>query len=218
MMTSDNSALIDYSSLSDQVFRHIKKMILGGELVGGERIPEGKIADAFGVSRTPIREALRKLEKHGLVDIVPRRHAQVVKLDLEDKLHIGQIRIQMDTLSIRLLSPKATEKDYKDLTEIAGQGLMYGKKKDFMSCFEKDSELHCEFARRSGNPYLYEMVRNLDMKVQLLRTEEKNIEPDKILKGMKGHQPIIEAVCAHDTEKAVLLITAHLKEYYFPDN
>ena len=67
-------------SLSEQVFQHIRRMILSEELHGGQRIPEERIAQTFGVSRTPIREAMRKLEKVGLVKIVPRSHAEVMKI------------------------------------------------------------------------------------------------------------------------------------------
>lgn len=206
---------IDFSSLSDQVYRHIKGMILTGELKGGEKIPEEKIATSFGVSRTPIREALRKLEKHGLIEIIPRRHAQVIKLEPIDKRHVGQVRLQLDTLSVRLLAERAAEEDFHELKEIAEQCSEFAHSADFAACFEKDSELHCELARRSGNPYLYEMVRNLDIKVQLLRNIE-DISEKKTLEGISLHLPIIQAVFDHDAEEAERLITKHLTDYYFP--
>jgi DNA-binding GntR family transcriptional regulator len=215
MITTDKKAEMDFSSLSDQVFRHIRSMILNGELKGGERIPEEKIATSFGVSRTPIREALRKLEKHGLVEIIPRRHARVIKLEPIDKMYIGQLRIQLDSLSIRLLAQQATQQDYAELSGIAQQCEDYASQDDWLGCFEKDSELHCEFARRSGNPYLYDFVRTLDMKVQLLRTEEEELSIKRGISGIKHHMPIIEAVCANDAEQAVQLAIAHLKHFYF---
>jgi len=206
---------IDFSSLSDQVYRHIKGMILTGELKGGEKIPEEKIATSFGVSRTPIREALRKLEKHGLIEIIPRRHAQVIKLEPVDKMHVGQVRLQLDTLSVRLLAQRATDKDFRELKTIADRCSELAHAADFASCFEKDSEFHCELARRSGNPYLHEMVRNLDIKVQLLRNIE-DISEEKTLEGISLHLPIIQAVFDHDAEEAERLITKHLTDYYFP--
>jgi DNA-binding GntR family transcriptional regulator len=214
-MQSFIKAEMDFSSLSDQVFRHIKKMILNGELKGGERIPEEKIATAFGVSRTPIREALRKLEKNGLVQIIPRRHAEVVKVGQEDKIHIGQLRIQLESLSIRLLSEKATESDLHELTAIAHSCEELAGNDEWLNCFEKDSELHCEFAKRSGNPYLYDFVRTLDMKVQLLRTEEEEFAIKRGISGVKHHMNIIEAACAHETETAVQYAVKHLRHFYF---
>jgi DNA-binding GntR family transcriptional regulator len=102
---------LDRKSLSDQVHELIKRMILSEELRGGERIPEEKIAHIFGVSRTPIREALRKLEKGGLVRIVPHSHAEVIALEPEAAGHIFELRLSLETLAVRRLAARACDGD-----------------------------------------------------------------------------------------------------------
>jgi len=205
---------INFSSISEQVYRHIKRMILTAELKGGEKIPEEKIANSFGVSRTPIREALRRLEKHGLIKILPRQYAQIVKLESSDKIHIGQVRLQLDILSLRLLVKRITDEDYQALKSIAEKCNEYAIAADFAGCFEKDSEFHCELARRTENPYLYDIVRTLDLKVQLIRNIE-DISFESTLQNISLHVPIVEAVYARKIEEAEQLITKHLSNYYF---
>jgi DNA-binding GntR family transcriptional regulator len=205
---------ISVLSLADQVYDHIKRMILTGKLKGGQRIPEESIAQSFGVSRTPIREALRRLEKNGLVNLFPRRYAEVARVTLEDKRHIGEVRIQLGALSVRLLAKRATPEDCGALRAIAVRCVQFAESGDFASCFEADSQLHCEIARRSGNGYLYELERSIDLKVQLLRNIEV-LSSDHVKAGIALHAPLIEAICRHDAEGAQAILLEHLKKYYF---
>ncbi|MDO8944225.1 MAG: GntR family transcriptional regulator, partial [Desulfobacterales bacterium] len=81
MAASNSTYEIHRQSLSEQVYHYIKRLILSGEIRGGEKIPEEKVAQRFGVSRTPIREALSRLEEYGLIQIKPRSYAEVVALE-----------------------------------------------------------------------------------------------------------------------------------------
>ena len=92
----------DMLSISDQVYTHIKKLILAGTLRGGERIPEKKVADLFKVSRTPVREAIRKLAEYGLVVIKPRSYAFVATLSPDEARDISWVRLYLERLSVRL--------------------------------------------------------------------------------------------------------------------
>ena len=196
-------------SLSEQVFQHIRRMILSEELHGGQRIPEERIAQAFGVSRTPIREAMRKLEKSGLVKIVPRSHAEVIKLDPEDSQHIGEIRIELERLAVRLLAERATHEDYEVLSEIAAACQRCADKGDIGGAFEGDSELHLEIARRSGNPYVVDILEDLGVKIQLLRTTTC-VSIDSIRQDIGWHDELLVAVRDHEVERAGKLMEEHI--------
>jgi DNA-binding GntR family transcriptional regulator len=191
-------------------------MIITQEIKSGQRIPEEAIAKVFGVSRTPIREALRELEKSGLVNIYPRKYAEVVRLYPEDKKKIGQLRIQLDSLSVRLLSESITSGQYSELKELAEHTVSFAEKDEIGLCFEADSRFHCKLAEYSGNKYLWEFVEKLDLKVQLLRNVE-SLSRDFVIEGARLHLPIIEAVNNHDPVLAEKLISEHLKKYYFND-
>jgi DNA-binding GntR family transcriptional regulator len=205
---------LDVSNLSDRVYHHIKRLIMTGRLKGGQRIPEQAIAEKFGVSRTPIREALRRLEEHGLVVIEPRRSTKVATLTLEDKKHIGEVRLLLGQLAVRLLADKVTPEDCVTLRDIAGRCQQSALAGDLASCFEADSLLHCEMAERSGNQYLAELTRILDYKVQLLRNIE-DLSREKVMEKIALHLPIVEAVCRRDAAAAEKLMHKHLTDYYF---
>ena len=196
-------------SLAEQVFQHIKRMILSEELQAGERIPEERVAQAFGVSRTPIREAIRQLETYGLVTIVPRSHAEVVKLDEEDARQIGQVRMQLERLSIRLLTEKATEEDIRALYVINDECQLYVDKGDIGGTFERDSELHLEIARRSGNAYLSCFLQNLDVKIQLIRITS-GFSIDMIRQNVLFHKQILDALSNRQVEQAEHLMEEHI--------
>lgn len=208
---------LDVSNLSDRVYHHIKRLIMTGKLKGGQRIPEQAIAEKFGVSRTPIREALRRLEEHGLVVIEPRRSTRVANVTLEDKKYIGEVRLQLGILSVRLLAQRVMPVDCAALRDIAARCSECAENGDFASCFEADSLLHCEIAERSGNQYLSDLTRILDYKVQLLRNIEE-VSQEQLKEKIALHVPIIEAICRRDAPTAEKLMSKHLTDYYFmPD-
>ena len=207
---------INHTSLPRQVYSHIKRMIITQELKGGQKIPEESIAQAFGVSRTPIREAMRELEKDGLIHIFPRKHAEVVQVGLEDKKHIGELRIQLDTLSVRLLCGKMTEEQHRELKSIAEKGDAFAAEGNIAQSFEMDSAFHCKMAEFSCNEYLYNFVKTLDLKVQLIR----NIVPldiDEIREGIAAHTDIADLIFDGKCVEAEELVRGHLAEYYFND-
>ena len=208
---------IDKRSLSEQVYDRVKKMILDHEIKGGERISEEQIAKSFGISRTPIREALRQLEKYGLIRIMPRQYAEVVKLSPNDREHIGKLRILLDTLSVEECIENATEEDCARLEVLARECMDLAAKELHSDLFEKDSEFHIELARISGNPYLFEIIQKLDVKVQLLRTVVYSNEED-VKEGPYHHLPLVEAIRTKNTEEARKLIKSHLETFYFPGN
>ncbi len=206
---------IDKKNLSEQVYDRIKRMILNSEIKGGERISEEEIAKSFGLSRTPIREALRRLERYGLITIKPRQYAEVVKLSLEDKEHIGKIRILLDTLAVDECIGNATDEDCDHLEEIARECISLASRGMHSELFEKDSQFHMELARISGNPYLFEIMQNLDVKVQLLRATVYSSEED-IKKGPSHHLPLTEAIRKRKKREAKALIKEHLEAFYYP--
>ena len=160
---------IQRQSLSEQVYHYIKRLILSGEISGGEKIPEEKVAQQFGVSRTPIREALKRLEEYGLIRIKPRSYATVVALEPQEAEQIACIRAQLEILSVGLLSECATDTDFRELEVLADECNRLIRAGDVGGLFEKDSLLHLEISRRTGNRHLFEIVEKLDAKVQLLR-------------------------------------------------
>jgi len=169
MINSMEPFSIDRESITDRVYTHIKKLILSGYLKGGEKVPEEKVAAKFKVSRTPVREALRRLEKYGLIYIKPRSYAVVVKLDPKEIYDICVVRFFIEKLAFSLFCEAATPDDLAYLRDVALRCSRLLSEDNQAEAFEADSHFHLEIARRSGNAHLYEIVERLDAKVQLLR-------------------------------------------------
>lgn len=200
---------IHRQSLSDQVYRYIKRMILSGVIRGGEKIPEEKVAQQFGVSRTPIREALNRLEEYGLITIKPRSYAVVVALESHEASQLAIIRAQLETLAVSLLTACGTEEDFRELELLVKECNALIAEGDIATTFEKDSLLHLEIARRTGNRHLYEICEKLDAKVQLLRLVLR-IPLEKLKIYVKHHDEIVEAMKRRDKKSAVALMKHHI--------
>ena len=200
---------IHRQSLSEQVYQYIKRLILSGEILGGERIPEEKVAKQFGVSRTPIREALSRLEEYGLIRIKPRSYAVVVALDPREADQLAVIRAQLETLAVGLLTDCGTNDDFRALDLLAREcnALIAGG--DIAAAFEKDSLLHLEIARRTGNRHLYEIYEKLDAKIQLLRLVLR-LPLEKLILYIRHHDEIIRLMKKRDKDAAVALMKHHV--------
>lgn len=209
---------IERQSLAEQVYNYIKRLILSGELKGGEKIPEEKIAHLFGVSRTPIREALRRLEEYGLVYLKPRSYAEVVSFSPEDAEQVACIRAQLEMLSAHLLAERGKSEDFLAIDQFVKDCDASLATGDLATTFEKDSQLHLEIARRTGNSHLYEIFEKLDAKVQLLRLV-LHLPIEHLTMFIGQHKAIIDAMRQHDQKLAETLMYKHIMEqlhYYHP--
>ena len=200
---------IHRQSLSEQVYQYIKRLILSGEILGGERIPEEKVAQQFGVSRTPIREALSRLEEYGLIQMKPRSYAVVVALEPQEAGQLAVIRSQLETLAVSLLTDCGTDEDFRELDLLAQECNALIAEGDIAAAFEKDSLLHLEIARRTGNRHLYEVYEKLDAKIQLLRLVLR-LPLEKLKLYIKHHDEIIHSMKRRDKESAVSLMKHHV--------
>ncbi len=202
---------IQRQSLSEQVYNYIKRLILSGELKGGQKIPEEKIAQQFGVSRTPIREALRRLDEYGLVYLKPRSYAVVVELASQEAEQVAQVRAQLEVLSARQLAEHGTQEDFTVLDQIASECEESLEAGDIAATFEKDSQLHLEIARRTGNRHLFELFEKIDAKMQLLRLV-LHLPHEDLQRFIAQHQPLLRHMRAHNKEAAEAVMERHILE------
>lgn len=208
---------IDNVSLSDRVYKHIKQLILSGQLPAGTRVPEKVIAERFGLSRTPVREALKRLEHYGLVRIKPRSYAQVVGLEADEAPEIAEMRSALENVSIKLLVRNGTEEDFKALREIIAECSSCLERDDIAAMFEYDSRFHLEIARRSGNRHVYEFAERFDAKVQLLRLVLK-VPRSRLNVFVGQHEAIIQAAENRDEQLAMDLMSHHVMDQLQPDS
>lgn len=195
--------------LRDVVFNTLRQAILTGELEPGEHLMESELADKLGVSRTPIREAIRKLELEGLVNMTPRKGARVAQITLEDLTDVLEVRRHLEELAVELACKKATEEDLEQLHvlhENIRQAMQDG---NLTEIAEADVKLHEAIYRMTGNRRLIQLLHNLREQMYRYRLEyikDRQTRDNLILE----HQEIIDAVETRDVERAKKAILIHI--------
>ena len=198
------------SNLVQPAYDHILNLILNQELKPGDRVPEVAIAEDLGVSRTPVRAALRQLEGEGLVHIFPNRHIEVVSFDEAQMENLGITRIALDSMAVRFAVFRGSNEDFQKLRLLADRCVETVAAHDVKEYIRVDSEFHLELTRISQNPILERYQVQLMRQMQVLLSYRY----DFAALAPVTHHMILEAVEERDEEKAVRLIVEHLSDFY----
>jgi len=201
--------LITRKSLSDQVYDHIKRMILSGELKGGERVPEASLSQLFGVSRTPLREALKKLSDYGLIYLKPRSYAEVVIITDEEARQIAEVRLDLEIMAARLFSRNAKPAHYDKIRAISSLCLELNEKGEKADSFEQDSLFHMKIAEHCGNSCLFEIFEKLDARMQLLRLNQR-LDTGTLADYVRQHNLLISAMEKGENNLIQSILTTHI--------
>lgn len=161
----------DFLPLRDVVFKTLRQGILTGELKPGERLMEIHLANKLGVSRTPIREAMRKLELEGLVIMIPRRGAQVAQITEKSMKDVLEVRKVLDRLSVELACERITEEEKQQLREACLVFEEAVKDGDFAKIAKADVGFHDIIVNATRNMRLMQMVNNLAEQMYRYRFE-----------------------------------------------
>ncbi|AUS98465.1 GntR family transcriptional regulator [Clostridium thermosuccinogenes] len=202
--------LNDYKPLREVIFDTLREAIIMGELKPGERLMEVQLAEKMGVSRTPVREAIRKLELEGFVTMVPRRGVQVADLSMKDIIDVLEIRASLDSLATSLAAERITNDELKDLKHVNNQFTNYVEKENLQNSIKKDVEFHELIYRCSRNEKLLQITNNLREQVHRFRViYMKDLSAHKGL--VAEHCEILEAIEARDPERAGMLARKHIE-------
>ena len=163
----------EFLPLRDEVFNTLRERILKGVYKPGERLMEIHLADQLGVSRTPIREAIRMLELEGLVKMVPRKGAQVAKISKEDLQDVLEVRKALDTLSVKLACERITEDEIKLLNNAERDFEKALASKDVRDIAEADVAFHDVIHAATKNGRLKSMISNLAERSNSLMGERR---------------------------------------------
>lgn len=200
----------EYLPLRDVVFNTLRRAILKGELKPGERLMEIALAERLGVSRTPVREAMRKLELEGLVVMIPRRGAQVANITEKDLNDVLEVRIALENLSIQKACACMTQEQLEELKEAARKFESMTEIGNLVKLAEADVDFHEVIYRSSDNRRLNQVLNNLREQIYRYRVEYlKDEDTRKIL--VKEHEEIYEAIKARDVKKAQEISYRHIE-------
>ncbi len=199
-----------YLPLRDVVFQTLREAILRGELKPGERLMELQLAAQLGVSRTPIREAIRMLEQEGLAVTMPRKGAEVAKMTLKGMEDVLEIREALDILACQLACDRITDELLVTLEEKKKAFEASLETKDVKVIADADISFHDVIYEATGNPKLIALLSNLREQIYRYRVEYlKAVESYPIL--IKEHDDIYQSLVRHNREESTVAIREHVK-------
>lgn len=159
----------EYLPLRDVVFNNIKDGILTGRLRPGERLLENQLAEELGVSRTPIREALRMLEIENLVDLIPRKGAQVKKMSEKDIKDVLEIRKVLEELASGIAAENITKQEIAELKKLHMDFVDAFERGDREGVLEADTKFHDVIFNTTKNDKLIQIISNISIQIYRYR-------------------------------------------------
>jgi len=199
-----------YELLSQKVYRILKTEIVKGYLKPGTKLLEGKIAKQMGVSRTPIREAIRELAAEGFVKMSPNQGVIVSIASIEDIQEVLQIRSVLEGLAARLATKVINGGEIKELEKYIKQMEYYTNKEDALAFSEMDAEFHELILNICGNNRLIQIRKNLSDQAHRYRIRSLSI-PGRLKYSLKEHQEIVKALKRKEAEQADKLSQKHIE-------
>lgn len=200
----------DFLPLRDVVFRTLRQAILTGEMKPGERLLEIHLANKLGVSRTPIREAIRMLELEGLVIMVPRRGAQVAQITEKSMSDVLEVRCALDELAVELACERISEEEKRELEDACGEFEKATITKQVHVIAKADVEFHDIIFKAAGNPRLTQMINNLAEQMYRYRFEYIKDETQHQML-IEEHRRICESISNRDVAAAKEAIRVHIE-------
>ncbi len=200
----------EYLPLRDVVFQTLRQAILRGELKPGERLMEIHLAQKLGVSRTPVREAIRKLELEGLVLMIPRKGAVVAEITISDLEDVLEVRTVLEEMAVRHACRRITQDQLAELRRLSDEFKRSLSADDVVLCAQADVNFHEAIYRSNGNRRLIQILNNLREQMYRYRMEYLK---DKQSHGLlvREHEEILHALEVRDEEQAARVTCRHIE-------
>ena len=207
-MPSDSPARATVTA-ADRVYRHVKQGVLERRYEGGVLLTEGEVAEAVGVSRTPVREALLRLETEGLLKLYPKKGALVLPVSAQEIADVIETRLLVEEFTVRRAVP-APPALLERLAALLAEQRRQAAAGDIAAAMTADRSFHAEIVRHAGNAILsrlYDQLRDrqLRMGVALLHAH-----PDRMDRTLDEHAEILGALRAGDAEAAASAVRGHI--------
>jgi DNA-binding GntR family transcriptional regulator len=197
-------------SLHERVIAGLRDMIVEGELAGGARVPERLLCERFGVSRTPLREALKALASEGLIELLPNRGARVTRLTESDVEDMFQVMGSLEALSGRLACERITEPELAEIRALHYQMLAHWVRRQLPEYFRFNQAIHEAIMDAARNPVLKATYRALAGRIRRARYLA-NMSEERWAQAVEEHEAILAALIARDAPRLGVLLANHLR-------
>lgn len=198
-----------FQPLREMVFDVLMEAIISGKLPPGERLMEVQLAEEMGVSRTPVREAIRRLELEGFVVMIPRKGAYVAGLSIKDIVNIFEIRTALEQLAVGLATERMTSEDLEALKRMVLELSESEKEADVEAWTELDKRFHRLIYEYSRNERLIQMMDNIIEQINRYRVISLS-NPEIRHHTVEEHKRIVEAMAERNIQAAQKAAADHL--------
>lgn len=189
----------NYQPLRDLVFEYLRNAILIGKLKPGQRLMEVKLAEELGVSRTPVREAIRKLELEGLVLMEVRKGAYVADVSIKDTIDVLEVRSVIEGLAASLAAKRIEDDEIEELAKVSEEFNKAVKENDIRGMIDGDSKFHSLIFKSTRNKKLIQIVQGLQELVLRFRiTYYTESEYKRCNEMVAEHQLIYKSILNRD--------------------
>lgn len=186
-----------HQTLREKILETIREAILKGHLKPGEKVAEPELAERFGISRTPIREAFRQLESEGYLTVIPRKGAVVAALSEQDVQEYYAIKSILEGYAAELAAVRLSVKELTKLETINVRLEKLADDGDVKAFYRVHNEFHDLFLKAAGNSKLYELIQSLGMKFNRLRMASLSVE-GRMKISVAEHDKLLDAFRKHD--------------------
>lgn len=195
--------------LRDIVCDEIREQIVRGQHLPGMRLVEDRLANDLGVSRSPVREALRVLEVEGYVDMIPRKGVVVATLSMDEAAEIFEVRIALESLAARLAARKATDVAAAGLRAVIADAERAHDRRDVGTLALLNTQFHQLVLDLAGNGYLCDVMIPLRGRMQWIFSQTAG--GDRGFHSLSEHRELAKAIADHDEDGAARSAAAHVR-------
>lgn len=202
--------LENYKPLREIVLEALKDAIVNGKLKPGERLMEQQVAEELGVSRTPVREAIRKLENEGFIIIIPRKGAYVSDISLKDIAQVFEVRAAMEALAAGLAAQRIADDQMEKLERKLVEVKNAVDNSDLDNIIQFDTDFHEIIYDASRNDRLVQILNNLREQIQRYRTASL-ASPGRLKDTLREHQELVDAISTRNVALAQKVAKEHIE-------
>ena len=211
-----SAKILDYPverhlTLRERIVEFVKDAIIKGRLKPGGRVPESELAEMFGISRTPIREAFRQLESEGFITFTPRKGAIVSPITDKDVIEFYAIKGLLEGYAAKRACCKISDKEIRRMEDLNSQMTKCAERNDVKNFFKLDNQLHDVFLKICGNDKLYNLIYVLVQQFERFRKTSLSLS-GRMWSSVKQHNEIIEAFKKRDVDLVERLVKANAEK------
>jgi DNA-binding GntR family transcriptional regulator len=203
--------IIKKKTLHEEIANNLREMIMSGELMEGDKIKENELCDLMGISKTPLREALRVLSSEGLIRLVPNRGSYVTTPTFEEIKEMFDVMCALEGVCARTAAEKMSDHDFSKLEKLHQKLEKNFKHKDQKEYIQQNNLYHTFVQELAGNKTMNQIVNGLRQKILLYRFQSLNL-PGRFEQSIQEHRNLLAAFRDNDPEKAEMLMKSHLKK------